>query len=50
MWFACWLLRRSEDYLAGRTRPVTVAGWVVMGVLALIPLTLPALATAGRGH
>ncbi|WP_405492584.1 hypothetical protein [Streptomyces sp. NBC_00096] len=47
VWFAQWLLRHPEDYAAGRTRPVTVAGWVVMGVLALVPLALGALVIAG---
>ncbi|MEV7522172.1 hypothetical protein [Streptomyces sp. NPDC091371] len=39
LWSGWWLLRHTEDYLAGRTRPLAVAGWCLTGVPALIPVS-----------
>ncbi|MFD5142570.1 hypothetical protein [Streptomyces sp. NPDC058401] len=47
LWFVWWLLRHPGDYAAGRTRSVSVAGWVLAGVLSLIPLAALVGAFAG---
>ncbi|MFJ8017458.1 hypothetical protein [Streptomyces sp. NPDC096339] len=38
LWAGWWLLRHPEEYQGGRTRPLAVAGWILAGALALVPL------------
>ena len=40
LWSGWWLLRHRSDVLAGRTGPLAVAGWILVGALALVPLGL----------
>ncbi|MEU6760351.1 hypothetical protein [Streptomyces sp. NPDC046685] len=41
LWSGTWTLLHSEDYRAGRTRPLTAPGAVLLGLLPVLLVATP---------